>query len=105
MFERNLSKRVENEISQINYYQNNIKTCSIRNDSISTDHTPSSKTSDGKPIKKYEDTSNFLSKIESRNSNYYTDKRTIDKIGQIEAKGNIHAVIASILPLIVNSRF
>lgn len=57
------------------------------NSSFSAANTPSSKTSDSKPIKNHEDTSNFLLKIEIKNGIYYTDKSTIDKIGQIEAKG------------------
>ena len=57
------------------------------NSSILAATTPSNKTSDGKPIRNPEDTSTFLSKIEIKKGNYYTDKSTIDKIGQIEAKG------------------
>ena len=56
--------------------------------SISFNNTPSGKTSSRKPIRNHEDTSTFLSKIEMKNGNYYTDKNTIDKIGQIEAKGD-----------------
>ena len=59
----------------------------FNNSSISVCNTPSAKTSDRKPIRNLEDTSNLLSKIVIKNGNYYTDKITIDKIGQIEAKG------------------
>lgn len=59
----------------------------FNNSSISVCNTPSGKTSDRKPIRNLEDTSNLLSKIVIKNGNYYTDKITIDKIGQIEAKG------------------
>lgn len=55
--------------------------------SISVCNTPSGKASNRKPIRNHEDTSTFLSKIELKNGNYYTDKSTIDKIGQIEARG------------------
>lgn len=58
------------------------------NSSFSAVNTPSCKTSDRKPIRNYEDTSTFLSKIEIKNCIYYTDKNTIDKIGQIEARGD-----------------
>ena len=57
------------------------------NSSFSAANTPSGKTSDSKPIKNHENTSFFLLKIEIKNGNYYTDKSTIDKIGQIETKG------------------
>lgn len=72
------------------------------NSSFSAANTPSSKTSDSKPIKNHEDTSNFLLKIEIKNGIYYTDKSTIDKIGQIEAKGEdfslLHRKIMSSRP-------
>ena len=58
------------------------------NGRISFNNTSSGKTSSRKPIRNPEDTSTFLSKIEIKNGNYYTDKSTIDKIGQIEAKGD-----------------
>lgn len=57
------------------------------NNSISANNTPSNKRRDRKLIINYKDTSHFLSKIEVKNGNYYTDKSTIDKIGQIETKG------------------
>lgn len=57
------------------------------NSSFSAANIPSGKTSNKNPIRKPEDTSSFLLKIEIENSIYYTDKSTIDKIGQIEAKG------------------
>lgn len=57
------------------------------NISFSAANRPSGKTSSRKPIRTPEDTSSFLLKIEIENGNYYTDKSTIDKIGQIEAKG------------------
>lgn len=58
------------------------------NGSISFNNTSSGKTSSRKPTRNPEDTSTFLSKIEIKNGNYYTDKSTIDKIGQIESKGD-----------------
>lgn len=76
-----------NEIGQMDYYQNNIITWPFSNGSVLANNTPTSKTNDRKSFKKFEDTFDFLSKIENRNDNYYTDKDTIDKIGQIEAKG------------------
>lgn len=57
------------------------------NNSISIDNTPAGETSDRNPIRSHESTSTFLSKIEIKNGNYYTDKSTTDKIGQLEAKG------------------
>lgn len=57
------------------------------NGSVSVNNAPSNKRCAGKPVKNHEDTSHFLSKIEVKNGNYYTDKSTIDKLGQIEAKG------------------
>lgn len=58
------------------------------NSSISVGNTPSGKTSDSKPIRNHGDTSTFLSKIEIKNGSYYTAKSAVDKIGQIEAKGD-----------------
>lgn len=58
------------------------------NGSISVSNIPSGKTTDRKPNRNHEDTPAFLSKIEKKNGNYYTGKSTIDKIGQIEAKGD-----------------
>lgn len=57
------------------------------NSSVSVNNTPSNKRCDEKPVKNHEDTSHFLSKIEVKNGNYYTDKSTIDKLGQTEANG------------------
>lgn len=56
------------------------------NSSVSANNTPSNKRCDVKKIRNHEDTSIFLSKIEVKNGNYYTDKSNMDKIGQIEAK-------------------
>lgn len=56
------------------------------NRNISVGNTPSGKAIDRKPIRNHEDTSTFLSEIEVKNGNYYTDKSNMDKIGQIEAK-------------------
>ena len=36
---------------------------------------------------KYDTTADFLTNIENRNGKFYTDKATIDKIGQVEARG------------------
>lgn len=47
----------------------------------------SSKTSYGKSSGKYKSTADYLTNIESRNGKFYTDKVTIDQIGQIEARG------------------
>ena len=44
-------------------------------------------TSYGKSSGKYKSTADYLTNIESRNGNFYTDKVTIDQIGQIEARG------------------
>ena len=44
-------------------------------------------TSYGKSSRKYKSTADFLTNIENRNGRCYTDKATIDKIGQIEARG------------------
>ena len=44
-------------------------------------------TSNGKSIGKYDTTADFLTNIENRNGKFYTDKATIDKIGQVEARG------------------
>ena len=44
-------------------------------------------TSYGKSSGKYDTTADFLTNIENRNGKFYTDKATIDKIGQIEARG------------------
>jgi hypothetical protein len=44
-------------------------------------------TSYGKSSRKYKSTADFLTNIENRNGKFYTDKATIDKIGQIEARG------------------
>ncbi len=46
-----------------------------------------SKTSYGKSSGKYDTTADFLTNIENRNGKFYTDKATIDKIGQVEARG------------------
>lgn len=46
-----------------------------------------SKTSYGKSSKNYKSTADYLTNIESRNGKFYTDKVTIDQIGQIEARG------------------
>ena len=46
-----------------------------------------SETSYGKSSRKYKSTADFLTNIENRNGKFYTDKATIDKIGQIEARG------------------
>ena len=45
------------------------------------------KTSYGKSSKNYKSTADYLTNIESRNGKFYTDKVTIDQIGQIEARG------------------
>ena len=45
-----------------------------------------SKTSYGKSSGKYDTTADFLTNIENRNGKFYTDKATIDKIGQVEAR-------------------
>ena len=44
-------------------------------------------TSYGKSSKNYKSTADYLTNIESRNGKFYTDKVTIDQIGQIEARG------------------
>ena len=44
-------------------------------------------TSYGKSSGKYDTTADFLTNIENRNGKFYTDKATIDKIGQVEARG------------------
>ena len=44
-------------------------------------------TSNGKSSGKYDTTADFLTNIENRNGKFYTDKATIDKIGQVEARG------------------
>ena len=44
-------------------------------------------TSYGKSRGKYDTTADFLTNIENRNGKFYTDKATIDKIGQVEARG------------------
>ena len=67
------------------------------NDSISVSNIPSDKTPDKKQINNYKDTSSFLSKIKIKNGNYYTDKSTIDKIGQIEAKGDDFSLLNKII--------
>ena len=46
-----------------------------------------SKTSYGKSSGKYDTTADYLTNIENRNGKFYTDKVTIDQIGQIEARG------------------
>ena len=46
-----------------------------------------SKTSYGKSSGKYDTTADFLTNIENRNGKFYIDKATIDKIGQVEARG------------------
>ena len=46
-----------------------------------------SETSYGKSSGKYDTTADFLTNIENRNGKFYTDKATIDKIGQVEARG------------------
>ena len=43
-------------------------------------------TSYGKSSGKYDTTADFLTNIENRNGKFYTDKATIDKIGQVEAR-------------------
>ncbi len=45
------------------------------------------KTGYRKTRKKNESTADFLSRVENRKGKYYADKTTIDKIGQIEARG------------------
>ena len=45
------------------------------------------KTSYGKSSGKYDTTADFLTNIENRKGKFYTDKATIDKIGQVEARG------------------
>ena len=45
------------------------------------------KTSYGKSSANYKNTADFMTNIECRNGKYYTDKVTIDEIGQIEARG------------------
>lgn len=47
----------------------------------------SNETSYGKSSKNYKSTADYLTNIESRNGKFYTDKVTIDQIGQIEARG------------------
>ena len=44
-------------------------------------------TSYGKSSGKYDTTADFLTNIENRNGKFYTDKATIDKIGQVETRG------------------
>lgn len=44
-------------------------------------------TSYGKSSGKYDTTADFLTNIENRNGKFYTDKATVDKIGQVEARG------------------
>lgn len=44
-------------------------------------------TSYGKSSGKYDTTADFLTNIENRNGKFYTDKAKIDKIGQVEARG------------------
>ena len=46
-----------------------------------------SETSYGKSSGEYDTTADFLTNIENRNGKFYTDKAIIDKIGQIEARG------------------
>ena len=48
---------------------------------------PRNETSYGKSSGKYDTTADFLTNIENRNGKFYTDKATIDKIGQVEARG------------------
>ena len=50
-------------------------------------NTNDSETSYGKSSGKYDTTADFLTNIENRNGKFYTDKATIDKIGQVEARG------------------
>ena len=45
------------------------------------------KTSYGKSRANYKSTADFMTNVECRNGKYYTDKVTIDEIGQIEARG------------------
>ena len=47
----------------------------------------SNETSYGKSSKNYKSMADYLTNIESRNGKFYTDKVTIDQIGQIEARG------------------
>lgn len=64
------------------------------NSSIAVYNTPSSKTSNRKPTELIENTTDFLSRIVVKNRKYYTDKITIDKIGQIEAKGKDFSLLS-----------
>ena len=55
--------------------------------SVKFDGGSGKKNSYGKSSKKYKSTAEYLTNIESRNGKFYTDKVTIDQIGQIEARG------------------
>ncbi len=44
-------------------------------------------TSYGRVSGNYKSTADFMTNVEYRNGKYYTNKTTIDEIGQIEAKG------------------
>ena len=69
----------EKERQQIYEYEQNQK----KSNGAGSD----SKTSYGKSSGKYDTTADFLTNIENRNGKFYTDKATIDKIGQVEARG------------------
>lgn len=56
-------------------------------DDVVEDAAKAIKTSYGKSSGKYDTTADFLTNIENRNGKFYTDKATIDKIGQVEARG------------------
>ena len=52
-----------------------------------------SETSYGKSSANYKNTADFMTNIECRNGKYYTDKVTIDEIGQIEARGEAFSAL------------
>ncbi|MBQ3546505.1 MAG: hypothetical protein IJA34_16195 [Lachnospiraceae bacterium] len=82
------------KVRQIYYHRCNIDTCHFNWIGILGNYTPFTQTSFRKSLKNYEKTSDFLSKIKNRNCNYYTDKNTIDKIGQIEARGEDFSLLS-----------
>ena len=83
-----------NVVRQVNYCPNNIETWQFNNICVLADHTPVIKTVFGKSSKNCEYTSDFISKIKKKNGNYFTDKNTIDKIGQIEVKGEDFSLLS-----------
>ncbi len=83
-----------NVVRQVNYFPNNIETWQFNSICVLADYTPVTKTVFGKSNENFEYTSDFLSKIENKNGNYFTNKNTIDKIGQIEAKGEDFSLLS-----------